>query len=239
MNVRLLKELVCSFRDGAGEEDLDTDEWEALGSYADDIHQLQVCLEATYEEWREYMDSMETGSSRLRLQSSQGYRAPFIRSSRPQPGRPRFYIGQDQLQYLSAMGFSWADVARLLGVSRMTVYRCRRQLGMTTDELSSISDEQLEQELITMRRDHPQYGESLVCGHLRSKGYRITGSAEQYKLQTPLTLLFGRPEVSLLDSPILSLVQIHCGISVSVSKPHNITLPWHVGHCFYYNFYNI
>ena len=124
MNVWFLKERIYSLRDGA--EQLDADEREVVETYADDIHELLVCLEEMYEEWRDNADSMQTGLSRPRLHSDEGqggYQTPLSRSSRPQRGRPRFDIGQDQLQYLSGMGFSWADTARLLGVSRMTVYR--------------------------------------------------------------------------------------------------------------------
>ena len=130
VNVRFLKEHINSFRDRAGEEDIDTEEWEALGNYADDIDEFHLCLIEMYDEWQGYLESMETGSSRLRLQTSQGYSAPLVLSSRRHRGRPRFNIGLDHVQYLSGMGFSWADVARLLGVSRMTVYRHRRDLGM-------------------------------------------------------------------------------------------------------------
>ena len=61
---------------------------------------------------------------------------------------------------------------------RSFTYDCRhrRELGMTTDELSSISDEQLEQDMTQMRRHHPQYGETLAFGHLRSKRYRVSQS---------------------------------------------------------------
>ena len=67
MNVRFLKERIYSLRDRA--EQLDADEWEVVETYADDIHELLVCLEEMYEEWRDHADSMQTGSSRPRLHS--------------------------------------------------------------------------------------------------------------------------------------------------------------------------
>ena len=56
----------------------------------------------------------------------------------------------------------------------MTVYRRRQELGMTGDQLTPLTDDQLERELAAMRRDHPQYGETMAYGHLRSMGYRVT-----------------------------------------------------------------
>ena len=38
-------------------------------------------------------------------------------------GRLRFNVSKQQLEYLSSLGFSWTEVASLLGVSRMTIYR--------------------------------------------------------------------------------------------------------------------
>ena len=38
-------------------------------------------------------------------------------------GRPQFDISKEQLEYLSSLGFKWTEVAALLGVSRMTIYR--------------------------------------------------------------------------------------------------------------------
>ena len=164
---------------------------------------------------------MAIGSSRLGFHSGggqRGYQAPLIRSSRPQRGRPRFDIGGDQLQYLSGMGFSWANIARLLGVSRMTVYRRRRELGMTTDELSPISDEQLERQLTEMRRHHPHYGETLAFGHLRSKGYKVSHSMLRQAIRA--------------TDPINTALRWPGGITsrqpYSVPRPNSL---WHIGRC--------
>ena len=38
-------------------------------------------------------------------------------------GRPRFAISRDQLLYLASLSFKWTEIAALLGVSRMIIYR--------------------------------------------------------------------------------------------------------------------
>ena len=53
---------------------------------------------------------------------SVAYRAP-ISVPRNGPGRPRFDISKEQLEYLSSLSFKWNEIAVLLGVSRMTIYR--------------------------------------------------------------------------------------------------------------------
>ena len=64
-------------------------------------------------------------------------------------------------EYLSGLGFSWADIAQFLRVSCMTVYRCQ-ELGMIGDQLTLLLDDQLERELVAMRRDHPEYNETMA-----------------------------------------------------------------------------
>ena len=40
-------------------------------------------------------------------------------------GHPRFDVTVEQLEYLSSLSFTWAKIAQLLGISRMTLYRKR------------------------------------------------------------------------------------------------------------------
>ena len=116
------------------------------------------------------------------------------------------------------MGFSWTEIACLLGVSCMMVYRRRQELGMTTDELLPISDELLERELTEMRRHHPHYGETLAFGHLRSKGYRVSHSRLRQAIRA--------------TDPINTALRWPGGITsrqpYSVPGPNSL---WHIGKC--------
>ena len=58
-------------------------------------------------------------------------------------GRPRFNITYDQLLYLHSLSFSWEQIAGILGVSRMTIYRRRVEFGLLTSPMQTISDENL------------------------------------------------------------------------------------------------
>ena len=87
-------------------------------------------------------------------------------------GRPRFNITVDQLEYLTSMSFSWTEIARMLGISRMTLYRRRVQFGMA-QQGRSISDNELTVLLREMRRDYPYMGEVMVLGRLRALGYAV------------------------------------------------------------------
>ena len=59
------------------------------------------------------------------------YRAPLIRLAGR--GRPTFDISREQLEYLASLLFTWSQIAALLGVSRMTIYRRREEFHMFTD----------------------------------------------------------------------------------------------------------
>ena len=55
-------------------------------------------------------------------------------------GRPKLLIRIDQLQILRELNFSWLDIANILGVSHMTLYCRRCELGLSS---ILVSDEDL------------------------------------------------------------------------------------------------
>lgn len=98
----------------------------ALQDYCATLNQLIECLRKLFHKWLEYEDLVES----LPMRSSASYQAPFPRrSSLTRTGRPSFYISKDQLVYLSSMGFKWQDIAAMLNVSRMAIYRLVMMIG--------------------------------------------------------------------------------------------------------------
>ena len=89
-------------------------------------------------------------------------------------GRPRVQISKEQLEYLCSLSFSWAAIAGMLMVSWMTVYRRRVEHGLLIEPQSSITDQKLIRIGRHLSVQHPQVGQSFICGRLRSLGYRIT-----------------------------------------------------------------
>ena len=55
-------------------------------------------------------------------------------------GCPQLEISRDQLEYLVSLSFNWTQIAAILGVSRMTVYRRRREFGMLDEPRTNIND---------------------------------------------------------------------------------------------------
>ena len=51
-------------------------------------------------------------------------------------GRPPFWIRRSHLEYLLSLGFTWTEMAALLGVSRLTLYRLDALYIMATLQLN-------------------------------------------------------------------------------------------------------
>ena len=87
-------------------------------------------------------------------------------------GRPRFEVTADQLEYLVSLSFSWTCIARMLGISRMTLYRRRVQFGML-QRGRTIGYNELLVLLQQIRKEFPSIGEVMVLGKLRALGYHV------------------------------------------------------------------
>ena len=59
-------------------------------------------------------------------------------------GRPRAVVSQQQLLYLHSFNFSWTHIADLIGVSRVTLFSRRRELGiLDSATMMSMHDDDL------------------------------------------------------------------------------------------------
>lgn len=89
-----------------------------IDEYCVCLKELVDCLRQIYYKWEEYELILHSHQGPLSL----SYQSPVLHSSRGR-GRPRFEITKDQLLYLASLSFKWTDIAALLCVSRMTIFR--------------------------------------------------------------------------------------------------------------------
>lgn len=99
------------------------------------------------------------------------YHASTVRDGRL--GRPRFDVSSGQLEYLSSLSFTWTEIAALLGVSRMTVYRRRRELNLL-NQGENISASALRTAIREIQVRSPNMGEVMILGQLRAQQYAVT-----------------------------------------------------------------
>jgi hypothetical protein len=90
-------------------------------------------------------------------------------------GRSRYQVSKELIISLSGHHFSWQQIANLLGISISTLNRRRRELNIS-DEItrySTISDNELDIIMRTIKHEQPYAGESIIYGLLISMGYKI------------------------------------------------------------------
>ena len=178
-----------------------------LVRYIAQMDDLSECLFQLGVEWQHYLNHLED-----RLATA--YQVDV--TTHTEPGRPRFDVTQAQLEYLRSLSFSWTEISSLLGVSRMTIFRRRREFGMLDDPETTLDDNQLRTVLAHVRREHPYLGERMVIGHLRGMGYKV--SREKVR------------EAIRATDPINTALR--WGGRLTARRPYSVPAPnslWHIG----------
>ena len=99
----------------------DPGEISILNHYRRSIGELLMDLNEVYTEIDSCLDTYLS-------QPITAYQSERIQSGRR--GRPRFHVTANQLSYLTSLSFTWIQIATMLGISRMTLYRRRVEFGM-------------------------------------------------------------------------------------------------------------
>ena len=77
-------------------------------------------------------------------------------------GWPHFLISRDQLEYLRSLLFTWTEIATLIGVSRITIFRCREEFVMLEEPVRTLTDPEFRVKLSEIRRTFPEAGEKIL-----------------------------------------------------------------------------
>ena len=145
----------------------------------DDLRELQGsidivrnCCLALQSLWQVEVDAVEDTLSSTPRET--GYSVPRIIDG---GGRPRAVVSQEQLLHLCSLNFYWTRSAELLGVSRVTLFRRRRELGINdSDVLRTMDDNELRSFVSQVREEFPTIGESLMIARIHSAGYHVPRS---------------------------------------------------------------
>ena len=89
-------------------------------------------------------------------------------------GRPRFKISKEQLDFFVESGFTVPNIAGLLNVSCSTVERRMREFSISVrNKYSSVSDEELDNIILDIKRGFPNTGYKRMNGFLSQHGYTV------------------------------------------------------------------
>lgn len=86
-------------------------------------------------------------------------------------GRPRIEFDAERAKNLMSLGFTMGQVSNALGISYGTLRRFRSHESCVIYD--KVSDEELDEMILKIKKDHPQMGEKRLRGLLKGQGFRI------------------------------------------------------------------
>ncbi|XP_034549223.1 uncharacterized protein LOC117819842 [Notolabrus celidotus] len=80
----------------------------------------------------------------------------------------RHAISREELENVLILKTTFTEAASILGVSRPTFYKLLQDFNIPTSKFNNISDQQLDLKVSQLKTEHPNVGEVMLMGHLRS-----------------------------------------------------------------------
>ena len=103
----------------------------------EDINDLLTILHSYLEHFTEMVMHLEDRACDVHIST------PLFYTGRP--GRPPFMISKSQIELLTELGYRYAKIATMFGVSERTLLRRREEYGLPVGQsYSNISDEELD-----------------------------------------------------------------------------------------------
>ena len=99
-----------------------------------------------------------------------------VKNGETKRGRPKYEIDFEIVRELAAMGFYVTKIAAILGVHRATLYRHLRQNNIVLDRYNELSENEIDEMVNDIKKDHPFSGERMLTGFLQARGVRVTRS---------------------------------------------------------------
>ncbi|CAG7825487.1 unnamed protein product [Allacma fusca] len=88
-------------------------------------------------------------------------------------GRPKMNVNVTTIQHLFSLGFNITSIAKLLRVSRMTLYRRLQAQSLQPSRFNIISNDELDEVVTTVLQQFPNSRYRRVQGYLQSRGVII------------------------------------------------------------------
>lgn len=88
-------------------------------------------------------------------------------------GRPSKSVSADDIKPLLDLKVPIAVIAKRLGISRSTLFNKMKVFGLEPPKYSGVAKKDLTSHIQSIKKDHPNCGEKVVSGHLRSRGLHV------------------------------------------------------------------
>ncbi len=88
-------------------------------------------------------------------------------------GRPKVVVCKEDILSLRALNYSWTKIARMLDVSRQTLYRRLDEFNIPSTDFASISSEDLDRTVSGIKENFPNDGEVMLQGHMLRLGIKV------------------------------------------------------------------
>uniref|UniRef100_A0A672M9U9 Resolvase HTH domain-containing protein n=1 Tax=Sinocyclocheilus grahami TaxID=75366 RepID=A0A672M9U9_SINGR len=89
-------------------------------------------------------------------------------------GRPKFIVSEEMLSRLIEMSLPVSCIANILGVSQSTIFRRMRDLGLSVKTMySTISDNELDNVILAIKKRLPNAGYRMIKGCLQADRHRV------------------------------------------------------------------
>ena len=89
-------------------------------------------------------------------------------------GRPRLQVDVEEVAEMRKIGISITKISEIIGVSRSTLYRALE--GSNLLGVTDISNQELDEVIASYKEAHPNDGERILIGYLRSRNIHIPRS---------------------------------------------------------------
>ncbi|CAG7831034.1 unnamed protein product, partial [Allacma fusca] len=91
-------------------------------------------------------------------------------------GRPRNNIDVESIEHFFSLGFNITTISKLVGVSRMTLYRRLNEGEVSVSRYANICNNELDAVVTDILQEFPNSGYRRVQGYLQARGYTIQQS---------------------------------------------------------------
>lgn len=87
-------------------------------------------------------------------------------------GRPMCPVNKEQIEFLRNSGLKLSSITKVLGISRSTLYKRLSLFGLA-DEKRDFSNQEIDDVLLPILNELPNFGEVYIMGILRARHIRI------------------------------------------------------------------